>query len=142
MVQDASTTDTTQLATGTDPANVNLANEVVRGAKITSLYLEFHFSAEVVTNPKVIHWTVEVTRAGMVTGAPNTYYNDSRSFVIKRGMEMLPRDASVVYKRVLVVKIPPIYQRMKKNQDINFRYICSSTEAINACGICIYKSRE
>ncbi len=142
LVQDASTVDSTQLATGTDPANVNLAHEVVRGAKITSIYFEFHFSAETVTNPKVIHWTIEVAPSGMSLGAPNTYYNDSRAYVIKRGMEMLPRDVSTIFKRIFVVRIPPIYQRMKKNQDIQFRYICSSAEAINACGIAIYKSRE
>ncbi len=54
-------------------------------------------------------------------------------------MEMLPKDASTVFKRIFVVKVPRKFQRMAQNMNIEFRYIATSTEAINACGIAIYK---
>ncbi len=54
-------------------------------------------------------------------------------------MEMLPKDTGTVFKRIFVVKIPRGYQRQTKAQVIQFRYVASSAEAINACGIVIYK---
>ncbi len=69
----------------------------------------------------------------------NSYYQDTRAQVIKRGMEMLPSDQSTVFKRIVPVAIPKIYQRQRQGSVIRFDYQCSSTETINACGFCIYK---
>ncbi len=140
LAQDAGTAaDATNLAVAVQPSGKNLSTEVEIGSIVRSIYFEFHFSAETVTNPKVIHWTIEIVPPGLTVSNPNLYYQTDRRFIIKRGMEMLPKDVSTVFKRVFVVRIPPKYQRQSDTQIIQFRYQCSSTEAINACGIAIYK---
>ncbi len=141
LVQDAGTTkDSTNLVVAVKAGNANLANEVIVGTKITSFYVEMHFSAETVTNPKVIHWRFLIKRTGQTISNPNTYYQTDRSVCLKRGMEMLPKDVSTVYKRVFVIKVPRFLQRMKNDTEVVFEYQCSSTEAINACGFAIYKA--
>lgn len=139
LVQNAAATQTIVLAKGTPSADVNDGTEVEIGHKVTRIYFEFHFSADTVVNPKVIHWVIDCTLSGMTAGNPNTYNQDDRSFIFQRGMEMLPQDQSTVFKRILSVKVPKIYQRAKANWFLRLRYICSSAEAINACGIAIYK---
>ncbi len=118
---------------------MNSAIEVQIGHMVKGVYIEFNVSADTVVNPKVVHWTVEVTSSGQTQGAPNTYYQDNRSQILKRGMEMLPKDMGTVYKRIVFVKIPRAYQRVKANYFLAFRYIASSAEAINICGFMIYK---
>ncbi len=117
----------------------NLATECAIGAHIRSIYLEFHFSAEVTTSPKVIHWTIEGLLPGQSGTVPSTYYQSQRSEIFKRGMEMLPSDQSTVYKRIIVVKVPKKFQRVQESSGLVFRFICTSAETINACGIAIYK---
>ncbi len=142
LAQDAATTQGITLSTAVQPSAKNIATEVAIGSKIYGIYLEFHFSANVVTNPKVIHWKVQVIPPGMTVSVANSYYQTDRAYVIQRGMEMLPKDLGTVYKRVVFVRIPKIYQRQKDGQVISFRYQCSSSEAINACGIAIYKEKK
>ncbi len=139
LAQDASSVQVIVLAKGTDSADKNASTEVEVGAAIRSIYFEFHFSANVITNPKVIHWFVVGKRTGETIGTPSTYYTDERSSIFKRGMEMLVKDTSTVFKRIFVVKVPKKFQRIAKNMNIEFRYIATSAEAINACGIAIYK---
>ncbi len=139
LAQNASTTQTINICNPVDPAQKDGPTEVLIGSQVRSLYLEFHFSAQVVTNPKVIHWFIIMERIGQTTNTPSTYYAPERSQIFKRGMEMLPADQSTVFKRIMVVKIPRFMQRQKENSDIRLEYICSSTETINACGFCIYK---
>ncbi len=143
LVQDASTKQTVVLATGTQAADITdaTATEVKSGARITSIYFEFHFSANVITNPKVIHWIIGFKPIGTSLNNPNLYQLTTRRFIFKRGMEMLPKDVSTVFKRVFVVKIPPKFQRLGISDQLTFEYICSSTEAINACGIAIYRAQ-
>ncbi len=142
LSQDASVTQTIVLAKGTQAADVTDAtgNEVKSGAKITSIFFEFHFSAEVITNAKVIHWQVAFEPFGTSTGVASLYQLVQRRFILKRGMEMLPKDLGTVFKRVLVVKIPPKFQRLGIADEIVFKYISTSTQAINACGIAIYRA--
>ncbi len=139
LAQDASAVQVIVLAKGTDSADKDASSEVEVGSNVKSIYFEFHFSAEVVTNPKVIHWFVVGKRTGETIGTPSTYYTDERSSIFKRGMEMLPKDLSTVFKRIFVVKVPRKFARMAKNMNIEFRYISTSTQTINACGIAIYK---
>ncbi len=137
--QDASTTVDISIATGVPFGSANLANEVPIGAIIKSVYFEFHFSAALPTNPKVIHWKVEYIPSAMVETIPSTYYQNDRRFIIKRGMEMLPEDVSTVFKRIFVVKLGR-YQRQLDGGILQFSYISTSAEAINACGFAIYKA--
>ncbi len=139
LAQNASAVQAIQLARGTVAADKNLGNEVLIGSKITRIYLEFHFSAETTTNPKVIHWKVEKLDANQTTTTPSTYYQLGRNHILQRGMEMLPSDQSTVFKRIVSVKIPRGFQRMGQDESIHFRYISTSAETINACGIAIYK---
>ncbi len=139
LAQDASSVQVIVLAKSTDSADKDAPTEVEVGSNVKSIYFEFHFSANVITNPKVVHWFVVGKRTGETIGTPSTYYTDERSSIFKRGMEMLPKDASTVFKRVFAVPVPRKFWRMAKNMNIEFRYIVSSAEAINACGIAIYK---
>ncbi len=130
---------TVNLSTAVVPANKNSANEVEIGAHIYGIYLEFHFSAETITNPKVIHWQVRIVRADQTLPTAINYNQDTRAQIIKRGMEMLPKDVATVFKRIVFVRIPKVYQRQKALSLIDFQYSASSTETINACGFAIYK---
>ncbi len=139
LAQNASATQTINLVNPVDPTQKDGPTEVLIGSSIRSIYFEFHFSAQVVTNPKVIHWIILQERIGQTTGSPATYDNLEKSQIFKRGMEMLPADQSTVFKRIFVVKIPRFMQRAKANSDIRLEYICTSAETINACGFAIYK---
>ncbi len=139
LAQDASVTKIVTFSNAVQPTAKNASTEVLIGSQVRSIYLEFHFSADVITNPKVIHWKVEVLPGGLAPTIANSYYQIDRRFIIKRGMEMLPKSVSTVYKRIFVVRIPRKYQRQSESQLIQLRYQCSSAEAINACGIAIYK---
>ncbi len=131
---------TVVLARGKKLADVNASTEVPLGSKIYGIYIEFNISASDITNPKVMHWKVFVNPVGQTATNPNTYYQTDRAYILKRGMEMLPEDLSTVYKRIIFVKIPKIYQRIKDEQDINISFIMSSAELINNCGFAIYKN--
>ncbi len=139
LSQNAAATQAIDLVTGTTSSAKNLASEVLIGSKVTRIYLEFHFSAETTSAAKVIHWKVEKLGANETTTVPSTYYQLGRNRILQRGMEMLVRDQSTVFKRIISVKIPRGYQRCGEGETIKFRYICSSSETINACGIAIYK---
>ncbi len=142
LAQNASVTQPITLSTAVQPSAKNTLTEVAIGSKIYGIYLEFHFAAETITNAKVIHWKVQVIPPAMTVSIANSYYQLDRAYVIQRGMEMLPKDVGTVFKRIIFVRIPKIYQRQKEGQVISFRYQSSSTETINACGIAIYKEKK
>lgn len=127
------------LAKGVDSADKDSSVECEIGSHVKAIFLEFHFSAAQTGNANVIHWKVHVLRPAQTATNPNTYYQTERSQIIKRGMEMLPVNVSTVFKRIIVVRIPKIYQRMRDSSEIRFSYQASSTQTINACGIGIYK---
>ncbi len=138
--QDAGTAAITiNLAVGVQPGNKNIANEVPIGSKIRAIYLEFHFSAAQTGNVNVIHWIIGKEPFNTDLSNPNVYYQTDRRFIIKRGMEMLPANVATVFKRIVVVRIPPRMNRIGDDDKIIFKYQASSTQTINACGIAIYK---
>ncbi len=139
LSQNASATQVIPIATGVIASAKNISTEVLIGSKITSVYFEFHFSAETITSAKVVHWTVSKLAANESGLTPSLYYQVGRNHVLKRGMEMLPKDVATVFKRIVVVRIPRGFQRIGEGEVIQLRYIVSSTETINACGIAIYK---
>ncbi len=132
-------TKTVTLAKGVAVGDKDTSVECAVGSHVRFFYIEMHFSAETITNPKVVHWEVISIPTGLTVGNPNTYYNDSRARIFKRGMEMLPKDVSTVFKRIVPVPVPRVYQRMQENSNLVLRFITSSAESINACGFCIYK---
>ncbi len=136
---DASSVQSKNLAVGTASADKDASEEVEIGSHVKSIYFEINFAAQTITNPKVIHWAVNLARTGETIAIPSLYYQDSRSRILKRGMEMLPKDVGTVYKRIFVVKIPRSYQRMAANTFIQFRYVATLAETVNVCGFAIYK---
>ncbi len=139
LSQNASAVKNIPLVIPVASADKDTETEVEIGAHIKSIYFEFHFGAETITNAKVIHWKFFIQRAGETISVPSLYYQDDRARISKRGMEMLPKDVSTIFKRIFVVKIPRHLQRVSASTFMTFSYICSSTETINACGIAIYK---
>ncbi len=139
LAQNASAGITIQLCNPVNPTQKDGPTEVLIGAVVKSIYFEFHFSAQVITNPKVIHWIIIAERIGQTAVLSSSYDAPEKSQIFKRGMEMLPADQSTVFKRVFVVRIPKFMQRQKENQDIRLKYTSSSAETINACGFAIYK---
>ncbi len=139
--QNASSAIKVVIAKATEYQNLGTATpeEVAIGSRVGALYLEFHFSAETITNTKVIHWQVVKEPFNTNPTNPILYNQDNKRFIFKRGMEMLPKDVATVFKRIVIVRIPPKFRRMGQNDQITFQYQCSLTETINACGISIYK---
>ncbi len=68
-----------------------------------------------------------------LTFTPTTYGSDTRKFVFQRGLEMLPSNTGFLVKRIVNVRIPPRYRRMDENDELQFVYLASSTEALNFC---------
>ncbi len=137
---DASADKTKVIVVAVEPSAKNISQEVIIGSTVRSVYFEFHFSAETITNAKVIHWEVAKEPFGTGVASPTTYNAPSRRFILKRGMEMLPKDVSTVFKRIFVVRIPPRMRRFGEDDQFVFTYRCSSVETVNACGFAIYKS--
>ncbi len=140
LSENASTQKNITLATGVQSADKDNAGEVETGSHIKWIYMEINIAAEDITTAKILHWTVSInpTGAGNVP-TPATGYSSSRSRILKRGMEMLPKDVGTVFKRIFVVKIPRKWQRMAEGQKIAFNYIATSTAVQNLCGFAIYK---
>ncbi len=139
LASNNSVNNTVVLSTGVDVGDKNTSTECAISSHIRSIFCEFNISAEEVGVIKTVHWLFRVTPPLQTASASNSLYAADRSYVIKRGMEMLPKDVSTVFKRVFVVRIPKVYQRVKDGQTISFQYIVSSTETTNLCGIFIYK---
>ncbi len=139
LSQDASVNVEIPLVIGVDVGAKTGVNDCAIGSHVKWIFCEFNFSAETITNAKTIHWVVRVIPATASASGASTTNAADKAYVIKRGMEMLPKDLSVVYKRVFTVKIPRGYQRIKEGMKINFEYKASSTQTINSCGIFIYK---
>ncbi len=135
----ASATINRNLYTTVDVGAKGANNEVAVGSHVKWIYCEINIAAETITNPKTVHWTIRIVPPGQTASVPSTMYGNDRAYVLKRGMEMLPKDVSTVYKRIFVVNIPKGYQRCKQTQVLEFEYVASSAETINVCGIFIYK---
>ncbi len=139
LAHDASSTQNVTLVNATPAADKNISSEVEIGHQVRFIYAEFQFSAEAATTTTIVHWQFRIVPTGMTFGAPSFYYQDERAYIIKRGMEMVPKSTALVVKRIVGIPIPRIYQRTKANQKINFSYVATSSGTINACGFVIYK---
>ncbi len=138
--QDASTaTIEVVLLKGVDVGAKLAGTDNAVGSHVRSIYFEFHFSPAQTGNVNVIHWEVVGVLPNQTLNNPSVYYQDERSQIMKRGMEMLPTNVSTVFKRIFVVKMPRKFQRIQQGFEVRFRYQASSTQTINACGIVIYK---
>ncbi len=136
IAQNAGTTQTIEMVTAKNDPTTD--REIQVGSRVRWIYLEFHFSAENIASTKVIHWQLTKNPGGQLTlQGPALYGTSVRKWIIKRGMEMLPKDTSTVFKRIFVARVPPKMRRFDEDDTFSFRYISSSTETINACGIAI-----
>ncbi len=137
LSQNASATQTITIVDAVNSPTT--AGQVEIGATVRSIFFEINIAAETITNAKVVHWLVQINPQGLIGQTPSVYDSTGKSHILKRGMEMLPKDVGTVFKRIFVVRIPPRLRRMSDGTSIEFRYIASSTETINCCGIAIYK---
>ncbi len=143
LVQNASATQTVDLIHGQE--NPIVAQDVDIGSIVKWIYIEFNLNG--VDNSgasSVFHWKVEKKPALMSTTAPNSYMQDDKKFILKRGMEMLPAipigsGGTVQTKRVFVVKIPPRLRRFDDDDKLILQYINSSASNINFCGFTVFK---
>ncbi len=139
LVHDASGVQRQAMAFAVKVGDKDVSTDVAIGCHIRWLYIEVNFSAETITNTKIIHWNVIWEPPGLTIGIPSLYNTNTKAYVLKRGMEMLPKSVNTIIKRVFVVQIPKAYQRQKEGANLIFQYIASSAETINACGFGIYK---
>ncbi len=128
------------IASGVEPASANLPEEVTIGTVIKWLFVEFNVSAEAVTNTNVVHWKIIKTPSGFSgVSAANTYQQDDRKWIFKRGMEMLPKDVNTIIKRVFVIPVPRKMQRIGEGDTLRLLLETSANQTANFCGIIIYK---
>ncbi len=112
--------------------------QISPGTIVKSAYVEINIAAETITNPKIFHWQLHKNPTAALTFTPTAYNQDTKSWIIKRGMEMLPKNVSTVYKRVFAVRIPGKMRRASEGDIYNLRVQASSTETINFCGFVIW----
>ncbi len=138
LVQDASSTINISIVASAE--NPTATGQVEVGATVRSVFFEFNIAAEDISVPKVVHWLVEKLPSLGTGSDPSIYDAVNKKQILKRGMEMLPKDVSTVFKRIFVIRIPPRLRRFADGDKLNFRYKASSTSTINNCGIAIFKS--
>ncbi len=139
LSEDASSVKAITISTCVAVADKDASTETSVGSHVKSVYFETNLSAETTTAAKIMHWTLEIIIPGGTGTTPSTYYQNQRSQIIKRGMDMLVRDQSTLIKRMFVVRIPKIYQRQKMGQVLQLRYVSTSANTQNFCGMAIYK---
>ncbi len=137
LAQNASAVQVVTIADAVDSPTT--AGQVEIGDTINAIFFEINFAAETITNPKVIHWLIQKLPPGGSGATPSVYDPNIKSQILHRGMEMLPKDVSTVFKRIFVLKIPRGLRRMQDQSQLQFRYIASSTETVNVCGFAIYR---
>ncbi len=112
--------------------------EIEIGTTVRYIFFELNIAAETITNPKILHWAVVKEPFGTAQPvAPTTVDGIAKRFILKRGMEMLPKDVSTVFKRIFVVRIPPRLRRMGDSDKLVINFRATSTESINVCLITI-----
>ncbi len=137
LAENASAVKTINIALATnDPST---AGQVEIGDTIKSIFFEVNFSAETITNTKIVHWIIFKNEASVFSNTPSVQDTTTKRFVFKRGMEMLPKDVSTVIKRIGVVAIPKGKQRMGDTDAWQFKYVVTSAETVNTCGNFIFR---
>ncbi len=140
--QNASTVVKVPIIKGVVAGSTTADTDAVIGNNVRSVYFEFHFSPAQTGNVNVIHWQFVKEPFSSNISNPNTYNQVDKRFIMKRGMEMLVENVSTVFKRVFVVKIPRVYNRIGDLDQYTFQYIASSAQTINACGFAIWKEHS
>ncbi len=108
------------------------------GSRARWIYLEFNISPETTTSPQIVHWQVVKNPGSALTlQSPALYGTSVRKWILKRGMEMMVRDQGTMIKRIFVVKVPPKMRRMDEDDVFQIRWIATSTQTMNNCGISI-----
>ncbi len=115
------------------------AGEIEIGDTVRTVFLEFNFSAETITNTKIIHWYIMKVPAGITPGSASIYDVDTKRHVLKRGMEMTPKSVNTIIKRIVVLKIPRGLSRFGDGDKLILQVNASLTETMNFCGIAIYR---
>ncbi len=125
------------LAEGTkDPVGID---DVDIGSTIKSIFFELNIAADTITSAKVVHWAIRKLPFGTAIGNPSVYDGSAKRFTLHRGMEMLPKDVSTVFKRVFVVRIPPRLRRIGDGDKLVITFRTSSSETVNICFFAIYR---
>ncbi len=127
----------TNLATLTCVRDPTTDIQCTPGTILRWVYVELNVAAETITNAKIFHWMLNKNPVASLAFTPTTYNQDSKSWIIKRGMEMLPKDVATVYKRIFAVAIPKKMRRMSEGDVLTLRAQATSTESINTCGFMI-----
>ncbi len=145
LVHNASATQNVTLSNavaGEPSTNVDIET----GSHIKSIYIEFNLNGvDNSGSAQVFHWYIWKNPSnGLTIIDPATYDSSRKRFILKRGMEMLPEiplgsGGTVQTKRVFVVKIPKVYQRMGEGDRMQLIYKSTSSSNINFCGISIFK---
>ncbi len=133
----ASAVQTINIANATDSPTT--AGQVEIGDTINWVFFELNFSAEDITNTKIIHWCIWKNPQASLSLSPSSYDTTSKRWILKRGMEMVPKDVNTIIKRIGVVLLPKGFRRMADSDAIQLKYVASSAETINVCGIFIFK---
>ncbi len=116
-----------------------VATDIETGATIPWIFFELNFAAETITNPKIIHWILWKNPQGSFTQNPAVPDPITKKWILKRGMEMLPKNVATVTKRIGVIRIPRGMKRQADNDTMQLSYVVTSAETVNVCGIFIYK---
>ena len=119
--------------------------EIDIGSIVKWIYIETNLNG--VDNSgtvQVFHWYIAKQPSTLVLSDPTTYQSDTKKFILKRGMEMLPEiplgsGGTVQTKRVFVVKIPPRLRRFDDGDKLVLKYKSTSTSGVNYCGIGVFK---
>ncbi len=143
LAQNASTNQSIDIIAGVESPIT--ATEVDIGSIVNSVYFEINLNG--VNNSgasQVFHWLIVKNASGLIAPVANQYNADTKKFVIKRGMEMLPEvpldsGGTVQTKRIFVVKLPRGMRRFDDGDKLQLKYISSSASAVNYCGIAIFK---
>ncbi len=131
----------TVLASTVDVGSKTTATENAVGSHVRGIFIEMNFSNQDASETVIVHWKVAVKAPNQTASLANVYYQDDRSYILKRGMEMLPAEPSTVFKRIIFVPIGKIYERRKQGDEIIISLVSTSTTLINWCGFAIYKER-
>ncbi len=137
LSQNASTTQNIPIITTVE--NPSSAGQLNIGATVKAVFFEFNIAAEAAAVATVVNWIIEKLPSLGTGNDPSIFDAVNKKQILKRGMEMLPKDVSTVFKRVFVLRIPPRLRRFADGDQLNFRYKASSAGLINNCGIAIYK---
>ncbi len=140
LASNASSVVSVILAKVVQSGDKDTPGEITIGSHVRGVYLEFQFSAETITNTKIVNWQIYVLRSPLAATAasnPNQFGQIDRKNIMKRGMEMLPKSVNTVIKRIVYVPLPR--RRLGEADQVLFEYIVSSAETINACGFAIFK---